>query len=143
MGLLGEVGAFLVVAVTAAGTESLVVESVSYDLLATFSALFGIPLSATALATGVLLGVGGKWGVLRSRWVGIKLLLLASVIVVGAAVLGPSVAEMRTGSQGLEARIVAGATWDVLALTLATGLSVYKPGGRRVPRRRGLPSNPR
>ena len=131
VGLLGEVSGFLLVALRAKSADDPAVAAASYDLLATFSLVFGIPLSLTALATGAALGLGTKWGVLRHPWVAIKLGLLVSVILVGALVLGPSVDAMRTGSGGTEARIVAGAAWDVLALTLATTLSVYKPGRAR------------
>ena len=37
-------------------------EFASYDLLATFSLVFGIPLSFTALVTGVILARRSKWG---------------------------------------------------------------------------------
>jgi Predicted integral membrane protein (DUF2269) len=135
VGLLGDVSAFLVVAIQAASTGDPAFAATSYDLLATFSAVFGIPLSIVALATGVTLGRGTKWGVFKTPWVAIKLGLLASVILMGALVLGPSVEQMRTGAGGTETRIVLGAAWDVLALTLATVLSVYKPGRTRSRRR--------
>jgi hypothetical protein len=133
VGLLGEVSGFLVVAIRASASDDPAFAATAYDLLATFSAVFGIPLSMVALASGILLGLGTKWGVLRSPWVAIKLSLLASVVLVGALVLGPGVADIRAGGEGLEARVIAGATWDVAALLVATGLSVYKPGR---PRRR-------
>ena len=131
VGLLGEVSGFLLVALRATSADDPAFAAASYDLLATFSLVFGIPLSLTALATGVALGLGTKWGVLRHPWVVIKLGLLVSVILVGALVLGPSVDAMRAGDGGTEARIVAGAAWDVLALFTATALSVYKPGRPR------------
>ena len=90
--------------------------------------LFGIPLSLTALASGLTLGLGGRWGVLRYPWVTIKLALLLSVLLVGALVLGPTVDELRRGEDSGEGRVIAGAAWDVAALLLATALSVSKPG---------------
>ena len=86
-----------------------------------FQILFGIPLSFAALATGLTLAIGGRWGVLRYPWVTIKLALLVSVILVGALLLGPSVDAIRSGDGDVEGRIVAGAGWDVAALTLADG----------------------
>lgn len=130
VGLLGEVSGFLAVAIQAARTDDPAFAATSYDLLATFSLVFGIPLSLTALVTGVILGRRSKWGVFRYPWVAIKLGLLASVILVGALVLGPTVDRLRDGGGG-ETLVIAGASWDVLALVLATGLSVYKPGRRR------------
>lgn len=128
VGLLGEVSAFLAVAVRAAGSEDPAFASAAYDLLALFQLLLGIPLSFAALGTGLTLGLGGKWGVLRYPWVTIKLALIVSVMLVGALVLGPSVDAMRGGDAGVEGRILAGAAWDVAALAVATALSVYKPG---------------
>ena len=98
-----------------------------------FSLVFGIPLSLVALASGILLGVGGKWGVLRYVWVAAKLVLLLSVILVGAFVIGPATAAMRAGDGGRETVLIAAAAYDVIVLALATGLSVFKPGGRLRP----------
>jgi hypothetical protein len=101
--------------------------------------VFGIPLSFTSLATGLALGLGSKWGVLRYRWVTAKLVLILSVIVVGALVLGPQTQALADGSDGSEPAIALASAYDVLALCLATGLSVYKPGrarDRRAARRR-------
>jgi hypothetical protein len=46
----------------------------SYELLALFTVLFGIPLSFISLLSGIVLGVGTKWGILRYAWVTTKLL---------------------------------------------------------------------
>ena len=130
VGLLGEVSAFLAIAARAAGSDDPAFAGAAYDLLAMFQVLFGIPLSLGALATGLILGLGSRWGVLRYPWVTIKLALIVSVILVGALLLGPSVETVRSGDDGVEGRILAGAAWDVAALAVATGLSVYKPGRR-------------
>jgi hypothetical protein len=92
-----------------------------------FSLVFGIPLSFAALISGLILGLGSKWGVLRHAWVTAKLVLLLSVILIGAVVIGPATSEMQTGTGDAETRLIAAAAWDVLALALATTLSVYKP----------------
>ena len=132
VGLLGDVAAVLAVNVRAATTPDAALASSSYELLEMFSLVFGIPLSFIALITGLTLGLGSKWGVLRYAWVTAKLLLLLSVILVGALVIGPATSEMQGGSGDAETVLIAAAAWDVLALTVATGLSVYKPGRRRV-----------
>jgi hypothetical protein len=131
VGLLGDVSAFLAVAIRAAGSGDPGFAGASYDLLAMFSVLFGIPLSFTALLTGVTLGLGSKWGVFRYPWVTAKLLLILSVILVGALVIGPTLEQLRSGDGGSEARLITAATWDVLALLTATVLSVFKPGRAR------------
>jgi Predicted integral membrane protein (DUF2269) len=131
VGLLGDVGAVLAVNIRAATTDDPGFAAASYELLTMFTVLFGIPLSFTALATGILLGLATPWGVLRYAWVTTKLALLVGVILVGALVLGPGTDAMRSGAGGAEARLIAGSTYDVVALTLATGLSVFKPRRRR------------
>ena len=131
VGLLGDVAAVLAVNVRAATTDDPQLAAASYELLGMFTVLFGIPLSLAALATGVLLGFSTKWGVLRHAWVAAKLALLLGVILVGALVLGPGTEAMRTGAGGAQARLIAGSAYDVVALALATGLSVFKPRRRR------------
>jgi hypothetical protein len=80
--------------------------------------------------TGVLLGLGTRWGVFRYPWVTTKLLLNLSVIAVGALVLSRGMNAMLSGRGGAEGQLIAGAAYDVIALTVATTLGVFKPGGR-------------
>jgi hypothetical protein len=96
-----------------------------------FSLIFGIPLSFASLLSGVVLGLGSKWGVRRTGWVAAKLALILSVIVVGALILGPSTAAMADGRGGREVVLIAAGAYDVLALSAATWLSVFKPRRRR------------
>ena len=97
VGLLGDVAVYLAVATRAATTSDPALQSACYELLTMFGFVFGIPLSLASLATGVTLGLGSKWGVLRYPWVTTKLALNVSVILVGALVLGPTADAMRTG----------------------------------------------
>lgn len=131
VGLLGSVAAVLAVNIRAAATTDAELAAASYELLAMFTLLFGIPLSFGSLITGVLLGLSSKWGVVRYPWVVAKLVLLVGVILVGALVLGPGTDAMRAGDGGAEPRLIAGSIYDVLALLVSTGLSVFKPGRRR------------
>ncbi|MEA2148786.1 MAG: hypothetical protein QOD69_616 [Solirubrobacteraceae bacterium] len=131
VGLLGDSAAILAMNIRAATTGVPTLAASSYELLGMFSVLFGIPLSFAALGTGITLGLGTKWGVLRNGWVTAKLGLIVSVIVAGALLIGPSVAAMRRDpGAGRETVLVLAAAYDVLALTLATALSVFKPGRR-------------
>jgi uncharacterized membrane protein len=131
VGLLGDVAGFLAIAIRAATTPDPALEASSYELLSMFGMVFGIPLTLTSIATGVALGLGTKWGVLRYPWVTTKLVLNVSVLLVGALVLGPSIDEMRTGDGDAGGLLIAGAAYDVVVLTLATTLSVFKPGRAR------------
>ena len=130
VGLLGDSAGFLAIAIRGAATDNPQLASSSYELLRMFSYVFGIPLSFATLATGIGLGLTSSWGVLRYPWTIGKLLLVVSVIVVGALVIDGALNELRDGGDG-ETALIAAATWDVIALTTATALAVYKPGRRR------------
>jgi hypothetical protein len=102
----------------------------AYQILPMFAFVFGIPLSFAALLTGLLLGLGTKWGVFHYPWVTTKLLLIVSVVAVGALVLNGGMNIMLSGRGAAEERLIAGAAYDVVALMIATTLGVFKPGGR-------------
>jgi hypothetical protein len=90
--------------------------------------VFGIPLSFAALGTGIALGLGTRWGLFRYPWVAAKLVLVVTVLLVGAFVLGPASSQMLDEGTDETGRLIAGATYDVIALTVASGLGVFKPG---------------
>ena len=98
----------VVVAITVAGTESLVVESVSYDLLATFGALFGIG------------GFAALWGAARpALWAAVSAAVPALVL---------AIAYWRISDFGIDLG------WAVVALGLAEVERERRPGvpdGRR------------
>src|SRR5262249_839612 len=135
VGLLGDSAGYLAVAIRGAISSDPLIANSSYQTLWMFAFVFGIPLSFAALLTGVLLGVGTRWGVFRYPWVTAKLLLIVSVIAVGALVLNGGMNAMLTGRGGAEGQLIAGAAYDVVALTAATALGVFKPGGRWSARR--------
>ena len=135
VGLLGDSAGFLAVALRAATTDDPAFAHACVRVLEMFALAFGIPLSFAALLTGLTLGLGSEWGVLRTPWVTAKLLLVVTVIVVGALGISPALDTALAGHGG-EGRLVAAGAWDVAALATATVLSVYKPGRRRAARRR-------
>ncbi len=130
VGLLGDSAGFLAVAIRGTTSSDTGFADASWQMLEMFAFTFGIPLSVAALITGIVLGLGSKWGVLRYPWVITKLALIVSVMLVGTFVL-PGLDALREGGGWLEARLIGGAAWDVVALTVATGLAVFKPGGVR------------
>jgi hypothetical protein len=135
VGLLGDSAGFLAVAIRAASTDDPAFAHACVRVLEMFALAFGIPLSFAALLTGLTLGLGSEWGVLRTPWVTAKLVLVVTVILVGALGISPALDTALAGRGG-EGRLVAAGAWDVAALAVATGLSVYKPGRRRAARRR-------
>ena len=129
VGLLGDSAGFLAIAIRAAATDDPQLAAASYELLRMFSYVFGIPLSFATLVTGAALGLTSKWGILRYPWTIAKLLLVVSVILVGALVIDGALEELRDGGDA-EGRLIAAASWDLVALLAATTLAVYKPGRR-------------
>ena len=96
-----------------------------------------VPLSGAALLTGLSLSLATEWGLFRHYWVAAKfvltvgatgLLLIHMPSVSRAAALasqGPVGAEF----SGLQVRLLIDAVLATLVLLVATGLSIYKPGG--------------
>ena len=93
-----------------------------------FSLVFGIPLSFAALITGIALGIGTRWGVFRYPWVVAKLALLVVVLLVGTFIISPASKQMLDGGGDATGRLIVAATIDVVVLTVATALGVFKPG---------------
>src|SRR4051812_2192086 len=128
VGLLGDSAGFLAVAMRAAAADDARTLIELVNVLNMFSLVFGIPLSIGSLLTGVGLGLGTRWGVLRYPWVTTKLLLIISVMLVGTFFIGPGESRMLAGDRDASFQLIAAAGYDVLALTLATALGVFKPG---------------
>lgn len=97
-------------------------------------------LSLSIVATGVLLGLGTRWGLLRHWWVAVKLVisLLLTALVFVALLPGVNALEVTGGTTGDEVRaaledpmmflyppVVSG-----ILLTFSAILSVAKPWGR-------------
>jgi hypothetical protein len=137
VGLLGDSAGFLAVAIRRALSDDPAFVDASHNLLGTFALFFGIPLSFLTLLTGIALGLGTRWGVLRYPWVIAKLVLIVTVIVVGATILRPVLADDGNPSS---TPLIIGAAYDVAALSVATALGVFKPGrARRRSTQRTLP----
>lgn len=131
VGLIGAVAVLILMTTIAATTDDAEYAASIYDLASVETAMFGIPLSFVSLFSGLALGLGTKWGVLRYKWTAIKLALNLTVPLCGAFVTGPGIAEMRDDlTAGAEWQVVAGAAWNASAFLIAATLGVFKPGGR-------------
>lgn len=131
VGLLGASLGVLLMALTGGLADDPTRARAAYELMHLSGVALGVPLSFTALFSGIALGLGTRWGVVRHAWVRTKLMLLVATIVNGAAVIGPTSEAMAAGGAGQEARLIVAAACSVTALAVSTGLSVYKPGARR------------
>lgn len=131
--LLGQVWVNAVVAVVAMRSGDPAGYRVLRDLV------FGsaMPLSMIALVTGIVLSLGTKWGLLRFPWVTAKLVLLVLTVLLGATVQGRLVERLIVEpTPALQWAQLAGTGAQLAMLVVATWLSVFKPGGRRLPRNR-------
>jgi len=115
------------------------VRSLAYQALAAFVVWPMLTSGLVCLVSGLLLGLGTKWGLLRYWWVAVKLalnLVLCTLIVV---VLQPGMDEvggygraLLTGSPDSSAvsTLFFPPAVSLTTLALATVLAVYKPWGR-------------
>lgn len=127
--ILGQVwvNAMLAVIALRAPGSARAAYSFMQDLVYTSAA----PLSVLALVSGVVLGLGTKWGVLRFRWVAAKLVLLLLVVAAGITIQGRLLEQLiATPAPGAQASHIAITAVQFALLVVATWLSVVKPGGR-------------
>src|SRR5215510_13464227 len=66
VGLLGDSAGYLAVAIHGAAAPDPATARASYQILQMFAFVFGIPLSFTALLTGIMLASGRTYGAARS-----------------------------------------------------------------------------
>lgn len=98
-----------------------------------------IAAGVLTLASGIALGLGTKWGLVRYRWVAFKLVLNVALLVLVLALLRPGAGEAADLGRQLSAGQIADAgpgdlvfppIVSTLAVSFALWLSVFKPWGR-------------
>ena len=115
------------------------VVAVSYQAMRIFAVTMMLPAGLLCLGSGVLLGLGTRYGVVRNWWVAVKLglnIVLTLLIPLALLPLVENAAEY--GRQLASGEMTRAAPSDLLfppivsAVTLifASVLSVYKPWGR-------------
>jgi hypothetical protein len=114
-------------------------QGLAYQALGTFVVWPMLGSALVCLLTGVVLGLGTKWGLVRYWWVAVKLVMnvaLSALIVLVLRPGMPDVAEHgRLLSEGAAAgpgltTLVFPPAVSLIALTAAVVLSVTKPWGR-------------
>lgn len=144
--LLGEVWGLVLLNLTATLTGDGTLAHSAYRLMSVLVFGGGIPLSLTALVSGVALAVGSPWGLTRHVWVFAKLVLLIAVILAGMLLFTPE--AMADATAGGAAPSAGRGWWQVtvvscqlVMLLTATSLSVFKPR-RRITWRRPATARP-
>lgn len=142
VGWMGLDVALLVLAVTALRTPEAEVVYSSYRAIAIAFPGPVLLLSSSMVLTGLLLGWGTHWGLLRSWWVLIKLALSVIMLALVNFSLAPmltgipgmlsselSAGELRASLGGLPTTLLFPPVVSFLMLATAVILSVFKPWG--------------
>lgn len=138
VGWLGAVGAFFALAVAGLRSQDPQVVRAAYLAMNLTGWFVIVPLCVASFLTGLIQALGTAWGLFRHYWVVIKLvitmlatlLLLVHMRPVGHLARVVAHATMVSGYlAGLRIQVMADAGAAVLALLMATTLSVYKPRG--------------
>ena len=115
------------------------VRGLAYRALAAFVVWPMLSAGLVCLVTGLVLGLGTKWGLLRYWWVAVKLalnLVLCTLILValepGMDAVGEYGRDVITGAEAPPeiSSLFFPPAVSLTALTVATVLSVVKPWGR-------------
>jgi hypothetical protein len=142
-GSLGWFGADVVLgvlAVTGFVSEDPARVAACYTALHVFAVPVLVSLGLVSLASGLLLGLASRWGVVRTRWVLVKLVINLVLVALVPVLLQPRLAEVaeqaRQVDPGLAERL-GRIPLDLLfpafvsgtALLVASVLAVWKPWG--------------
>ncbi len=138
VGWLGVSAVLLTVSLTAVLTDSTDAAAAAYWTEHLLGPLLVVPLSLLSFVTGVLLGVGTKWGLVRHVWVLVKLVLTTVAVLLTLFVLLHQIDLAYAHSRPGVDRTVLGRTPGNLRdaglvstalYTFVTVVSVLKPWG--------------
>lgn len=138
VGWLGGVAGFLALAVAGLASEDAQTVRSGYVAMELIGWYVIVPLCAASLVIGVVSSVGTTWGLVRYYWVVVKLVITVLATVALLVHLQPvdHLADVAAGAawsggelHGLRVQLVIQSGAAVLALLVATALSVYKPQG--------------
>ena len=138
VGWLGAVACFLALAVAGLTSADGQLVRSTYVAMELTGWLVIVPLSVASLLTGLVQSLGSTWSLFRHYWVLMKLVInvLATILLLvhmqpTSRIAGVSVEAPLTSTtlRGLRTQLVIDASAAVLALLVATTLSVYKPRG--------------
>jgi hypothetical protein len=113
--------------------------SLAYQSLATFVVWPMLTAGLLSLATGLLLGIGTTWGLLRYWWVTVKLVLNIVLCTLILLVLQPGMDDVAgygrdlltgTADQSTVSTLFFPPAVSLTTLVFATVLAVFKPWGR-------------
>jgi hypothetical protein len=138
VGWLGAVASFLVLAIVGVTSQNAQIVRVAYIAMELLTWGVIVPFSSAALLTGIVQSLGTTWGLFRYYWIVAKLALtiLATVILLvhtqpigRVAALAAERVLSSADVHQLRIQLIADAGAAMVALLVATTLSVYKPWG--------------
>jgi hypothetical protein len=138
VGWVGALAAFLVLAISGRDAEDADVARSVYPAMELVVRSAIVPLALMALVTGVVQGIGTRWGLLRHYWVVIKLVITIVATLVLLDELQPirELADLaRAGELAPDIRrsardsLVLHSAGGLATLLIPTVLSIYKPRG--------------
>jgi hypothetical protein len=138
VGWLGAVAGFLALAVAGLASGDAQIVRAAYLGMELTAWFVIVPFSLASPLTGLVMSLGTTWGLFRHYWVLVKFLITIFATIVLLLHMQPighlaRVVAETTLSRGelsaLRIQLVANAGAAILALLVATVLSVYKPRG--------------
>jgi hypothetical protein len=138
VGWFGAVAAFLSLAIAGVTSHSAHTVRAAYVSMELITWAVIVPASVAALVTGIVQSLGTTWGLFRHYWIVAKLgltVLATAILLVHTQAIGRVAAVAADGMLSLSdlhvlrIQLVADAGAAVVALLVATTLSVYKPWG--------------
>jgi uncharacterized membrane protein len=138
VGWLGAVAAFLALAITGLTTENAEKARAAYLAMELTASFVIVPFCLASLLTGLIQSLGTAWGLFRHYWVLAKFIItvLSTLILLlhmrpirYMAGIAAEAALSGTDHRQLRIQLVADAGAALVALLVATTLSVYKPRG--------------
>ncbi len=139
VGWIGIVAGFLALAIAGLVSSDASLVLASYLAMDFSYRTVVIPLGLASLTTGLVCSFVTDWGVFRHYWVVVKLVLTTPAIILMLVHIEPvrRAARMATATMwpgadlaGLRLQIAGEASAALVALLVATALSIYKPRGR-------------
>lgn len=138
LGWFGAVATFLTLSVAGVAGQDPQMVRAAYLAMHLITWFVIVPFCLASLATGVAQSLGTQWGLFRHHWIVAKLGLtvIATLILLAHTQPIAQVALFASGDvftpatlRGIRVRLIADAGAALVALLVATTLSVYKPWG--------------
>jgi hypothetical protein len=127
VGWFGMAVAVAAAGITATATSDSTLPPLLYRVMAD-AVWLTVPMGLLALATGTILGFGTKWGLFRHWWVVAKIAITTAVLVTDPLVVARA-ANRALDSGSAPPPLYGSTIAHCVMLTIATTLSMLKPGG--------------